>query len=374
MITDVKILPADTFISTAVAVPSDNISLVYVNSNSINQPGFMYVIKVYVNNSPVITYKTIPNNGNAAIIDITKIISSYCSTSIFPSYFHVNHFSLPISNIKIGVQEYYNNALQGQEVFSTNYPYFKSYFPVNEDYFNVSKINQHLHTANERSWLSFGDSSIRRYYLPDMITFIGAYTGQNIEIINENNDIDIFGLQAGINTLNITEIFSNLTISLTPTMKLKAGGELAEIEFKLLDQCDVRYANLIFLNNFGVGESYIFRYNYSETYNINRQTYRRKNWDYIGGNVYMSGGVTPVHGQVIKRYTLHTGYISEQEYQYLFKTLFYAQNTFIQFPYTEPKPCYIDMDTFAVKRYEFEELLDISVDVLLSINDNKLLL
>lgn len=316
-------------------IPTFNRVLYKIVSDNANQIGFKYVVKIYNNNSELITtayYDTPPNAALEVEFDISKFISAYYDYSNgFAQSGTIAHNSSVVFPFFIKCYEYYAvsgvyQIITASEVVSAVKFGFAASLPLLE-----------LRQFYSEYTLYNGDSSNQYKPLTDWTSIkCRAADSQIVSFINNgkitNLELVVTNTTGGVTTHFITSTHSaGHTITqfkITPM----SYGNVDKIEvfinwnngaarrYKVLDlfvQSCGKYEpiRVAYLNHYGAFDFFNFDLINRTTYNIERKNYQREYSDniYINGSNVVKSISNTYYTKETQRWKLISDYLTDEQ-------------------------------------------------------------
>ena len=374
MITAAKLAPAGDLPFTPVSLPVGNKLIVYANSDKTSNSDFQYVIKIYINGTARYTYKITPNSGTACVLDISRFVEPFVN-SIEP-FTTIFETVSPHVNVKVGIQEFYGGSLQGSEVLTNEYKFHKG--KVNERYFvlptYLAKLFDIAGNGGSKDWLTFNNR--KRRYIEGFNYFTGfAKIGDRFnDVVLDNLSDPEFkisltydGAQSNISTINISYLINSSGLTIGDAFKTYINSDnypnLLSIDFEREKNCDIDPINVIWLNEFGVLDNFVFLHGKKWVDIQQRYEYQRKNYDYNGNSLsYQYPNIT-VATNTKTTLKLYSGWIREEEYELIARSLARSPKIWIEQTFGMFELIKLNTLQFERKQTRYEDLIDVELEV-----------
>lgn len=365
---------------TAPTVPalysSVNTPLVWVfyDANAINPvyTDYKYVAEVWVAGVKVHTERSYPRPvGAFGIFDFAGVIRNYVNPVLAPSLpggamvQQSDAGTFRSAGVVINVREEYNGTV-GAVVFTDSTRYFYNHYNDRRDGFTAiaAYANKPLTTRGRNIDVYIPGSGNADYYLPYFATSLTPFnvTVQGVTQVVTPTVIN------SVQLLNMTPGFVD-GLSYTATI----NGEVYNIN----TVCKGLYRNykLHFLNKFGSFESMLFNKPSKRTIDIDRKSYRKKEFNVSAAGVVslLTGEIRNEQGiQYATRYEeklrLQTDLISDTDYQWL-SQLIVSPMVFLEdngYEYPENRthyPVTIKASNYEYKEWIVDRLTNLTVDL-----------
>lgn len=305
-----------------------------------------FQVKIYINGVLINTLRLIATDGQALNIDISNFIKDIPYFDLVAN-FGVGKWNLPYNTIEVKVQEFYNGALQGTEVSAGTFVVMRGVLNsyLFRTHFEFEKYFGYNQGVGVKKWLTLFNG--KRYYYDGKACVIGmridVHTNINIKLYNSNAALldtvtvtfdDYIADAGGIRAFNIIPYLSN-SLQYGNEAYVVINSDLFDFEdlqiWRGAFDCDTNVTNFVFLNTLGTYESFPFKHNNRFTVKPKKQTYQKRDWDFIyPTELRLNGGEMVATSDAYIKHIVSSGKLTPDEYNYFIEQLIRSTQVFVE--------------------------------------------
>jgi len=344
-----------------------------------------FQVKIYINGVLINTLRLIATDGQALNIDISNFIKDIPYFDLVAN-FGAGKWNIPYNKVEVKVQEYYNGALQGSEISAGTFVVMRG---VMNSYlfrhpFEFEKYFGYNQGAGVKKWLTLFNG--KRYYYDGRACVIGmridVHTNINIKLYDANASLldtvtvtfdDYTADEGGMRAFNLMAYLPS-SLQYGNEAYVVINSDLFDFQdlyiYRGVIDCDTNVTNFVFLNTLGAYENFSFKHNNRFQVKPKKQTYQKRDWDFIyPTELRLNGGETVATSDAETKHIVSSGKLTVDEYNYFIEQLVRSAQVFIE-NNGELTPVIIDDITVNEKSSRFDNFVEVDITYKESVQQN----